>query len=148
LGIYRANTDPHWRRGSAKAAFCRLLVEAHAESFRHALDVGLRWTVGTDAIVPMATEMRHLVDAGLAPMTVLCAATRTNAQLIGRDEELGTLQAGKLADVLVVDGDPLADVSLLANVRVILQGGVVYQPDQLLPMLPLSEPLPPEDNLR
>src|SRR5262249_23671981 len=65
LGIYRANTDPFWQRGNAKAAFCKLLVEAHRQSFCHALEADLRVTVGTDAIVPMAAEMQHLVNAGL-----------------------------------------------------------------------------------
>ena len=57
LGIYRANCDPHWLRGAAKGAFCEILVEAHHQSFAHARDVGLKWTVGTDAIVPVASAL-------------------------------------------------------------------------------------------
>jgi len=148
LGIYRANTDPRWQRGGAKAAFCQLLVDAHRQSFRHALEVGLRPTVGTDAIVPMAVEMQHLVDAGLDSMVVLCAATRTNAELLGLDQELGTLEVGKLADILVVEGNPLTSMNQLLKVKTILRGGVVYLPSQLLPMLPLTHPPLPEDNLR
>jgi imidazolonepropionase-like amidohydrolase len=148
LGIYRANTDPRWQRGGAKAAFCQLLVAAHRQSFEYALQAGLLCTIGTDAIVPMSVEMKHLVDAGVDPMDVLCGATRTNAELIGFGKELGTLEVGKLADILIVDGDPLIDMNQLANVRTILRGGVVYLPEQLLPMLPVSQPLSPEDNLR
>ena len=148
LGIYRANTDPRWQRGGAKAAFCRLLLDAHAHSFEQALEAGVRLTVGTDAIVPMATEMQHMVDAGLDPMAVVTAATQTNADLIGLGSEVGSLEAGKLADVLVVDGDPLGRMTDLGMVKMIWQGGQLFHPDQLLPMLPLTEPLPPEDNLR
>jgi imidazolonepropionase-like amidohydrolase len=148
LGIYRANTDPRWQRGGAKAAFCQSLVDAHRQSFRHAREVGLRWTVGTDAIVPMAEEMQQLVEAGLDPMEVLCAATRTNAELLGLHNQLGTLEVGKLADILIVDGNPLTNMRQLMKVRMILQGGVVILPSQLLPMLPLAEPIPPENNLR
>ena len=66
LGIYRANTIPHWLRGHAKAVFCRRLVEDHRASFVHALQAELRWTVGTDAVVPMLDEMLFLVDDGLS----------------------------------------------------------------------------------
>ncbi len=148
LGIYQANTDPHWQRGNAKAAFCKQIADAQKESFRHAREAGLRWAVGTDAIVPMATEMQHMVDAGLDPMTVLCAATRTNADLIECKDDRGAIETGKLADILVVDGDPLASMTNLTNVIVVVQGGVVYERDQLLPMLPRTQPPSPEDNLR
>lgn len=148
LGIYRANTDPRWQRGGAKAAFCQLLVAAHRQSFEHALKVGLRFTIGTDAIVPVALEMQHMVDAGLDPMVVLCAATRTNAELIGRGKELGTLEVGKLADILIAEGDPLTDMNQLANVKMVLRGGEVFLPSQLLPMLPSTQPPLSEDNLR
>ncbi len=96
----------------------------------------------------MATEMQHMVDAGLDPMTVLCAATRTNADLIECKDDRGAIETGKLADILVVDGDPLASMTNLTNVIVVVQGGVVYERDQLLPMLPRTQPPSPEDNLR
>jgi len=148
LGIYRANCDPHWLRGNAKGAFCEIIVEAHKASFVHAREAGLKWTIGTDAIVPMADEMDHLIEAGLDPMTVLCAATRTNAELVERLDEIGTIEAGKRADMMLVDGHPLANIQTLKNVKTVIQAGVVYGPDQLLPMLPASEAPPPPDNLR
>jgi len=148
LGIYRANTYPHWMRGGAKAAFCRQLVEDHRASFVHALDVGLRWTIGTDAIVPLVDEMQFLVDEGLSLETVLEAVTITNSQLIERDDELGAVKPGKLADLIVVEGDPLRDLGALKNIRLIMQEGLVFLPDQLLPMLPSETPLAAEDNLR
>ncbi len=148
LGIYRANMDPHWQRGRAKGAFCQVLVNAHRESFGHAMEAKLHFTVGTDAIVPMGTEMKHLVDAGLDPMTVLCAATQTNAELIERRADLGTIEAGKLADLLLVNGDPMRDFSALSEVRLVIQNGVAFQPASLLPMLPPATPPEAEDNLR
>ena len=77
-------------------------------------------------------------------MTVIISATRTNAELIGRLDDLGTLEVGKLADILIVDGNPLKKMSHMANVKVIIQGGKIYYPDQLLPMLPSMVP-PPEE---
>jgi len=140
LGIYEYDTDLFWRRGKAKAEFCRILMKAHREHFETIHDIGLKWTVGTDAIVPIATEMQKLVHAGLDPMTVIVSATRTNAEMIGRLEDLGTLEVGKLADILIVDGNPLKEMSHMANVKVIIQGGKIYYPDQLLPMLPSMQP--------
>jgi imidazolonepropionase-like amidohydrolase len=146
LGIYKFDTDLFWRRGRAKAAFCEILTKAHRENFQAISDLGLKWTVGTDAIVPIATEMKELVDAGLDPMTIICSATRTNAQSIGRERDLGTLEAGKLADIVIIDGNPLTHMADLANIRMIIQGGVVYRPDELLPMLPSMRPPPSEED--
>jgi imidazolonepropionase-like amidohydrolase len=148
LGIYRANSNPKWRRGDAKAAFCRRLVDAHGESFANALEAGVTCVVGTDAIVPIADEMRFMVDAGMTPLEVLCAATRASAEMIDRDHCLGSLEVGKLADIVIVGGDPLLDMINMKNVRFVIQGGMVYLPDQLLPMLPAAEPPAAEDNLR
>jgi imidazolonepropionase-like amidohydrolase len=65
---------------------------------------------------------------GLDPLTVLTCATKTGAEILGRDREIGTLEVGKLADVLVVDGDVLADISVLERrdrFVAVMQGGVV-----------------------
>jgi imidazolonepropionase-like amidohydrolase len=142
LGIYEFDTDLYWRRGTVKADFCKVLTEAHRKHFGQIHDIGLKWTVGTDAIVPIATEMHKLVEAGLDPMTVIISATQTNAELIGRLEDLGTVEVGKLADILIVDGNPLKKMTDLSNVKVIIQAGKIYYPDQLLPMLPSMAPPP------
>ena len=140
VGAYRANTYPQWMRGAKKAAFCKVLVESHRKGLHEVMDVGLRWTVGTDAITPFAEELHHRVELGMEPMAALCAATCTNAALLGHDHDLGTLETGKLADVILIDGDPLADVRNSSKVKLIIQGGVVFKPEQLLPMLPSMEP--------
>jgi imidazolonepropionase-like amidohydrolase len=65
---------------------------------------------------------------GLSPLEVITCATKTGAEILGRADELGTLEPGKLADVLVVDGDVLADVSALEDrtrFLAVLQGGVI-----------------------
>ena len=62
--------------------------------------------------------------------------------MIGRLKDLGTLEVGKLADILIVDGNPLKRMVDLANIRFVIQGGVIYRPDQLLPMLPSMQPPP------
>ena len=68
------------------------------------------------------------------------------AELIGRLDDLGTLEVGKLADILIVDGNPLKKMSHMANVKVVVQGGRICRPDQLLPMLPSMVPPPSKED--
>ena len=63
-------------------------------------------------------------------MAAIISATRTNAQLLGMQDHLGTLEAGKIADLIAVSGDPLDDVSLLkeaTNVKIVVQGGRIVK---------------------
>ena len=68
-------------------------------------------------------EIEWMQEAGMTPMQIIVAATRNSARSCDLESELGTLEAGKLADVLVVDGDPLADVKTLTNPRLVLREG-------------------------
>jgi len=70
-------------------------------------------------------EMRLLLAAGLTPMQVIEAGTRHAAQVCGHGKELGTLEAGKLADIIVVHGDPLADIEVMKQVSVVIKGGQI-----------------------
>jgi imidazolonepropionase-like amidohydrolase len=110
-------------------------LEAGAESARMILKAGGRIGLGGDygfAWNPhgdYAREISFFVNyVGFTPLQALTCATRTGAEILGRAHEIGTLEAGKLADVLVVDGDVVADVSLLEDRRrfiAVMQGGVV-----------------------
>ena len=69
-----------------------------------------------------------MVDAGLSPMQAIQSATLRPAQMQGVDDRLGTIAVGKLADIIVVDGNPLDDISLLQyRVSRVIKGGVVYK---------------------
>ena len=70
-------------------------------------------------------EMRLLLAAGLTPMQVIEAGTRNAAQVCGHGKDLGTLEPGKLADVIVVNGDPLADIEVMQQVSVVIKGGQI-----------------------
>ncbi|MGP4049052.1 amidohydrolase family protein [Streptomyces sp. 2A115] len=102
------------------------------ENISAAIADGLRIAMGTDAaICPHGRNLRelmHLVSLGMSPMDAIAAGTRVAAELLGLDERLGTLEPGKAADIVVCDGDPLADISLLAepaHIRCVVQQGVV-----------------------
>jgi imidazolonepropionase-like amidohydrolase len=110
-------------------------LEGGAESARRILKAGGRLGMGGDygfAWNPhgdYARELSFFVKyVGLSPLDVITCATKTGAEIMGRDKEFGTLQAGKLADVLVVDGDVLGDIGVLedrSRFVAVLQGGVV-----------------------
>ena len=110
-------------------------LEGGAESCRRILKAGGRLGMGGDygfAWNPHGDYARELTFfvkyVGFSPLETITCATKTGAEIMGRDKEFGTVEAGKLADLLVVDGDVLADISLLEDRRrfvAVMQGGVV-----------------------
>ncbi len=102
----------------------------HMESFRAAVAAGVNVAMGTDSAVgPHGGNLRELalmVEGGMTPLDAIAASTLAPARLLRRDGEIGTLEPGKLADVVAVRGDPLADIALLADadrIRFVLKGG-------------------------
>jgi len=75
-------------------------------------------------------EMQLLLAAGLTPMEVIEAGTRTAARVCGHGDELGTLEPGRLADLIVVDGDPLVDIAAMKRVEVVIKGGQIALPTE------------------
>lgn len=110
------------------------LYKRHVESFATALKAGVKIAMGTDAATPFnfhgrnAIELELMVQAGMSPMAALVATTRMGAELIGIEDKIGTVETGKLADLVLVDGDPLADVKVLqelGKIRLVMKGGAV-----------------------
>ncbi len=100
---------------------------------RQFIDAGAYIGVGTDAASPlnfhteaMWREMSALVDSGMTPIEVISAATKTNAEILGQSDQLGTIEVGKLADLIVVDGNPLADINALGHVNIVVKDGVIW----------------------
>jgi len=98
------------------------------------IDSNVTLGMGTDSGTPMNfhteslwREIKAHVDLGMSPQRAICAATRINAQILGRGDELGTIEPGKLADIIVVRGNPLFDITSLANVEVVIKDGRVYK---------------------
>lgn len=88
-------------------------------------------------------ELEAHVMGGMKPMEILHAATAGSAEAIGRLDDMGTLEAGKLADLLVLDGDPLADIRNTRQVAQVMRGGRLYAADSLDELWPRRRPLPP-----
>jgi imidazolonepropionase-like amidohydrolase len=95
-----------------------MVIDVHRTAFRRAVEAGVRIAMGTDSgVTPHGENLRELalmVDGGMTPAAALEATTRSAAQLMGLDEDLGTIEPGKLADLVVVSGDPY-DVGTLGE---------------------------------
>jgi imidazolonepropionase-like amidohydrolase len=105
----------------------REVVEAHRDSFRRAAEAGVKVAMGTDAgVVPHGTnldELQLMADGGMSPEDVLVATTRTAAELMGLGRTLGTIEAGKRADLVVVSGDPFDFRDLAERIERVYQDG-------------------------
>jgi imidazolonepropionase-like amidohydrolase len=114
---------------------CKPIFENHVKSFQMALKAGVKMALGTDCgYTPCihgtnAFELELLVKYGMSPMEALLSATRNAADALGMGDTLGTVKKGKWADLIVIDGDPLKDVSVLQKkekiVLVMKEGAVV-----------------------
>ena len=115
------------------AAKARAAVAARSASFRRALALGVKIAFGTDSAVSPhgmnAKEFTLLVDHGMSPAAALRTAGPSAAALLGLDKAIGTLEAGKDADVIAVAGDPLADIKATERVVFVMRGGRVHRDD-------------------
>ncbi len=125
--FHKATPTPHIRP-RAQALWPHL-----QNSVGEALAAGVKVVAGTDAGGYVhgdnAQELQCMVEAGMSTMQAIQAATGWAAECIGMEKEIGTVEKGKLADLVVVDGDPLADISVLRrreNIKVVMKGGDVH----------------------
>jgi imidazolonepropionase-like amidohydrolase len=99
--------------------------------FKRAYAAGVKIAFGTDSGVSNhgdnAREFGYMVDAGMPPMEAILAATRGGADLIGAPDRIGSIQAGRFADLIAVAGNPVTDIKELMHVTWVMKGGVVYK---------------------
>jgi imidazolonepropionase-like amidohydrolase len=113
-------------QAKAKAA-----TAARTEMFRNAVKVGVRIGLGTDAAVfphgQNAKEFKLMVDLGMPPIEALRAATSADADLFGIAQKVGTLEKGKLADIVAMPGDPTADITATERVSFVMKEGKIVK---------------------
>jgi imidazolonepropionase-like amidohydrolase len=119
-------------RAAAGAPVWVKMLSIHEETFRRALSAGVKIAFGTDAggfdwKVNPAKEFSYMVKWGMTPAQAIRAATESASSLLGMQDSVGTIEAGKLADVVAVPGNPLKDVTLLEQVDFVMKGGVIYK---------------------
>lgn len=124
-GLYRV---AEYYREAGDLEYCELIYDIalrpQQRSFKLAVERGVRWGVGTDSAGEMVEEMQLMQDAaGVSAMDCIVGATGRAAAILGMEEQFGTLRAGQAADVIVVDGDPLNDLTVLRKVRSVVRAG-------------------------
>jgi len=111
------------------------MVETEKSAFQLALKKGVKIVLGTDAggfdwrDVNEAKEFEYYVNYGMTPMQAIRTATTTAAELLGWSDKMGTIEAGKWADLVAVSGDPLKDITELERVKFVMKGGAVFKND-------------------
>jgi imidazolonepropionase-like amidohydrolase len=117
----------------AVQAKARAATAARAEMFRNALKIGVKISFGTDAGVyphgENAKEFGYMVGLGMKPIDALISATSSDADLLGVSKNLGTLEKGKLADIIAMPGDPTADITATERVNFVMKDGKVVKND-------------------
>ena len=107
----------------------------HREVFALALKEGVKFAFGTDAGTTgnehgrQTREFGYMVEYGMTPMQALVSATITAAELMRTDKQVGSIEAGKLADIVAFDADPLENIDVMNSVSFVMKGGVVYKQD-------------------
>jgi imidazolonepropionase-like amidohydrolase len=104
---------------------------ARSEMFRNAVKIGVKISFGTDAAVfphgQNAKEFKLMKDLGMAPIDALLSATSVDAELFGIAQKVGTLEKGKLADIIAMPGDPIADITATERVSFVMKEGKIIR---------------------
>ncbi len=127
-------------QGFVRSGQADTLFASTARNVRRMRDAGIPIAVGTDAGNPgtahgpsLYREMEALQSAGMSAADVFTSATIVAARAMGRADAVGTLEAGKLADLIVLDANPLADIANARRIRLVMKGGALYGRAELLP---------------
>jgi imidazolonepropionase-like amidohydrolase len=127
IKLHRERGTP-WGRQKATA-----MRDEHRRTLEAAMTAGIPIAMGTDAGGYMhghnAMELELLVENGMTPMQAIVASTSDAARLLEMDADIGRVAAGTYADLLVVDGDPLSDITILdqpEHIQMVMKGGRVY----------------------
>jgi imidazolonepropionase-like amidohydrolase len=119
-------------RASEGAPVWLSMLAVHEDTFRRALSAGVKIAFGTDVggfdwKINPAKEFAYMVEFGMKPHQAITAATLTAAELLGMEKQIGSIEPGKLADIVAVPGDPMMDITMLEKVDFVMKGGVVYK---------------------
>jgi imidazolonepropionase-like amidohydrolase len=128
---------PPTLQAKAKAA-----AAARSDMFRNAVKLGVKISFGTDAAVfphgQNAREFKLMVDLGMSPIEALRSATANDAELLGIAQKTGTLEKGKLADIIAMPGDPTTDITATERVFFVMKEGKIIRKGRRLSVLALK----------
>lgn len=122
-------------------AKAEMVMQKQRESFKAAVDSGMRIAAGTDAGTPFNRhedfwmEMKLLVEYGLTPLQAITASTKSAAENMDSVNTVGTIEIGKIADLILVEGDPTQDISVMEKVKLVVKDGEIYRDEISDPLL-------------
>jgi imidazolonepropionase-like amidohydrolase len=115
------------------------VIESKLQALRGFLDTGVNIVAGNDAGLPYTgfgclwQELDVMVSGGMTAMQAIAAATESAARMLGLEDQIGSIQPGKQADLLIVDGNPIEDIAALSRVRLVMQAGrIVFKKNRPL----------------
>lgn len=119
-------------RAAAGAKVWLEMIKIHEDTFHRAMNAGVKIAFGTDVGgfdwgIDPAVEFPYMVKYGMTPIQAIRAATSSAAELLGMQNDVGSIAVGKYADLVAVKGDPLADIALLQKIDFVMKGGEVYK---------------------
>ena len=141
-GIYQTFTAPQgvqiFQSFLSNTAFTKEHLPMLRTNMQQAFAAGLPIVMGSDTgffgvllAVASPMELELMVEGGLKPVDALRAATINAARMLGKEKELGSMEAGKMADLLILDANPLEDIRAIRRIHRVVKGGVVHDPARL-----------------
>ncbi len=140
---YRENADPRWGRGPLWTERYASLWSQHQEGVAHAIEEGVLIATGTDTLGEVADEIELLKGLGLSPLDSLKAATSNGARVLEMENEIGSLEAGKRADLVILDRSPLEDIRAVRSISQVFKAGKPYRPEELDRFVPECDQFAP-----
>ena len=133
----KPQTQRAWEARWDNLSYMKERLPILRENLKKVSEAGIPVVCGSDlagAMMGVSSQMElvKMVGAGLTPQQAIEAATINVARMLGRDEEQGTVEAGKLADLVILDADPLADINNIRYIHRVIKGGVVHDPMKML----------------
>lgn len=133
---YYGHTCQEWGRGNAWRELFVHLWSYHPKSVANALEEGVTIATGTDVIGMMAEEMKLLCDIGMKNYDSLKASTVNGSKVMGMENEIGSIEPGKFADLVVLNKNLLEDIGAIAEIVFVMKGGKIYTLEEIAKFLP------------
>jgi imidazolonepropionase-like amidohydrolase len=147
LAVRRGLYNPGFEIGEARVADWAATAERQSEMIKKLFDAGIPLVPGSDGM-PAFTLHRELelyAEAGIPNAAVLRIATLGSARVLGVEEQTGSIEAGKAADLVLLDGDPLQDIGAIRRGVLVMKGATLYRPDELYRAVGVEPFLPSTD---
>lgn len=135
---YLENGRSKWRRGEEWTARYNDMWKLHEKSFVKAVEAGVTLVAGTDTLGDLNEEIALFCKYGLSEHEALASATINAARLIGVEDQIGSLEEGKFADFIILEGDPLKDIGALYNVQSVSVNGRLVNVEAINEIVPNS----------